>query len=353
MDAEGNINYSASARHIKYWTDFSLPVILVIYSPQQSKAWWCDVKEYFSRHPKKLDGSGHVIRIPSTSVLTVADKSLWVKLAYHPSHPLDLTKKNYSIIKKADVSTAAFKRYRAEISVGNYVNREIIRLAIFQVVNYLKTIVEHSSDIQEKHWVDHPPHLIAIFVYFDTDDKHYTQWTARAIWRDKLEILENQWTHINANDFTDNIEIEFTDEEKRKVFKDFLASSESTKTHFIKKVNIWVPMSETLVVKAQELFESLTKEAITQEIFEETMKHLALKFDIIMNGYDDGTTAPAECHDAQQSFLQCIYKGHDVFLAFTERGLKTWPDPENRKMLLKQALQDFVIIHLPVRIVGM
>jgi hypothetical protein len=37
--------FRGELKHLKYWTEHSLPVILVLYHPDEDKAWWCAIKD--------------------------------------------------------------------------------------------------------------------------------------------------------------------------------------------------------------------------------------------------------------------------------------------------------------------
>lgn len=69
-DKENNIVYYSDNRHIHYWFNHSLPVLLIIYSPKKDIAWWIDVKSYINENQKILEQKPFVIRIPSTSIFT-------------------------------------------------------------------------------------------------------------------------------------------------------------------------------------------------------------------------------------------------------------------------------------------
>jgi len=66
---QGNENYLfyyPGKKHRNYWTNFPIPVILVLYNPQEDVAYWIDVRRYL-RSPVTMDEN--VIRIPRTNIL--------------------------------------------------------------------------------------------------------------------------------------------------------------------------------------------------------------------------------------------------------------------------------------------
>ncbi len=340
-DSNQEIAYYTDERHIQYWAQHSLPVILIVYSPSQRKAWWCDVKEYCSRHPQILINSPYIIRIRKSQEFGIEIKDKLLQLTSQPSFEIRLDRLHYDRISVRDVSTSSAKRYTAEILVGNVVNRDIIRLAVYQTTEYLKTTKEYASLLQEEHWKDTQPHLIMLFVYKDLADKNQTNWIARSIWRDPNNEAAKLVKFDNINDYVEDIEINFKDDLDHQNWKSLISSSVTTKTQFIKKVDHWIPQVDGLIYEAREHKNSFDTGRISSEDFNNVINDLEQKYEVIEQGYDDRTTAPSECHEAEYRFVTTIQAGGDVFLYFTPLGLKTWPETSTRNYLMKNAFERF------------
>ncbi len=53
-ESDGGFIYRGSLEHLKYWDEYSLPVIIVLYNPRTEKAYWQIVFEYYiNRTPKR------------------------------------------------------------------------------------------------------------------------------------------------------------------------------------------------------------------------------------------------------------------------------------------------------------
>lgn len=338
---ESTIVHYTDERHIRYWAGHSLPTLLVVYDPKQEIAWWCDVKAYVSRHPSLLSRGPYKVVLPSTQQFSEESKQDLLELAAVPQIPLTLDRPHFSFISKNDISTGETKRYRAEILVGN-VNNDITRLAIYQATEQLKHVVEHSSDHQAAHWGDQQPHLITLFVYRDLDDKVHTNWVARSIWRDSNSAGAKLVNYGRINDFTEDIDIDFADKQKQEVLRQSISSRVLTKYQFLKKVEQWIAVSDHLVDQAVDLLQKREAHEITEDNYAKAMSELAEKYtEQVEHNYDDGTTGPSEGHDAEMRYAATIGSGGNVFIAFTENGLKQWTEPKQRDYMVKSNLKRY------------
>ncbi|EOT44867.1 DUF4365 domain-containing protein [Enterococcus columbae] len=73
----GNIIFRGDIKHYNYWINHSLPVILVLYNPQDDKCYWKEVNE----ETAVLTDKSWKIEIPMTNVLDRSAKSQLVRIA--------------------------------------------------------------------------------------------------------------------------------------------------------------------------------------------------------------------------------------------------------------------------------
>jgi hypothetical protein len=312
-----------------------------VYDPEQEIAWWGDVKTYISRHPSLLSQGPYKIVLPPTQQFTAASSENLLELAATSQSPLTLERPYFSIISTNDISTGQAKRYRSEILVGN-ANDDTVRLAIFQATEHLKAVVEHSSDNHAAQWGNQKPHLITLFVYRDLDDKAHTNWIARTIWRDPNSEGAKLVKFGKMNDFTEDIEIDFADNQKQQVWRQHISRHVITKYQFLKKVERWINVSDELVRQAMALTQQRDTHQITEDVYIEEMSGLAKAYtEQVEHKYDDGTTGPSEVRDAEMRFVSTIGSGGNVFIYFTPRGLETWTAQKSRDYMVKSYLDHY------------
>ncbi|HEY6328096.1 MAG TPA: DUF4365 domain-containing protein, partial [Blastocatellia bacterium] len=69
---EGFLTHRPSKKHLRYWENFPLPVILVIHDPDLSVAYWADARQQLR---SRLSGEIDVIRVPMAQTLDREHKS--------------------------------------------------------------------------------------------------------------------------------------------------------------------------------------------------------------------------------------------------------------------------------------
>ena len=84
---DGRPRVQADKDHFEYWSNFSMPVILVVVAEDQSKTYWMDVKEYLSQN-KNLIKNGPDVLWPSPVNLFTAETLCSYALP-HRVKPLD------------------------------------------------------------------------------------------------------------------------------------------------------------------------------------------------------------------------------------------------------------------------
>jgi hypothetical protein len=338
---DGSLSFNPKTRHIKYWAGHTLPVILVIYDPKLKTGWWCDLKTYFSRHPRILLSEEKTIRIPANAIFDLSSKESLVEIASRSSLALDMQNTNYSFISQKDVSSGELKRYRAEILVGPYSNHNTARLAIFHAMNVLRKTIEHKSTNHEKRWGNQPPHLIFLYVYKYVEDQTNRLLYAEALWRDRSNKLASAFKFGSQNDSTDNIEITFTNDDAQQVRRSYFAGRSSTKSEFLHKAQLLIDRSDRIISHVTKLLRQLEAGETSEEHVDSELVEQAGVYFKIERQYDDEKVPPHECQDAVEKLSGVIGSISNLFLVYTELGLTKYPKFKQRLMLLKMYLKHF------------
>lgn len=73
--------YYADLGHVKYWKNYSLPVLIIVYHPKNDKSYWVDVQNYLEQNPLKLSLKSYPFRILKSNVLCPDSKDEFIKIA--------------------------------------------------------------------------------------------------------------------------------------------------------------------------------------------------------------------------------------------------------------------------------
>ena len=60
----GHPKHQTDKRHLRYWRDYSIPVLLIVVSLEGDRAYWMDAQQYARQYPKVVDEGPYVLRPP-------------------------------------------------------------------------------------------------------------------------------------------------------------------------------------------------------------------------------------------------------------------------------------------------
>src|SRR5690606_25874090 len=92
--------YRGEKKHLDYWLDHSLPVLIILYNPQNGICYW----EYVKSEKVKDTGEGWSIKIPKTNNLNQSKD----QILSHYVNP-----NRYAILDQSDTSYAGARRIDA------------------------------------------------------------------------------------------------------------------------------------------------------------------------------------------------------------------------------------------------
>lgn len=74
----GKLTLSLKLKHISYWIDYALPIIVIGYLPSEQIAYWIYIQDYIDRNPDLLNLQQETIRIPipSLNIFDIESKQL-------------------------------------------------------------------------------------------------------------------------------------------------------------------------------------------------------------------------------------------------------------------------------------
>jgi hypothetical protein len=60
--------FDSNKSHFTYWKSHSLPIAIIIYIPNDDKAYWIDITKYITQNPETLKQDYHSVKIDKASV---------------------------------------------------------------------------------------------------------------------------------------------------------------------------------------------------------------------------------------------------------------------------------------------
>ncbi len=100
-----NIVFRPSEKHVRYWENFPLPVLLVIYDPDADKAYWTDARQAL-RSPSRKEGDP--ILVPLDHVLDTSSREQLFETCGTPETPLRAVDDLITFMLEAHTANAGF-----------------------------------------------------------------------------------------------------------------------------------------------------------------------------------------------------------------------------------------------------
>jgi hypothetical protein len=175
--------YRGKIEHLKYWTEHSLPVIIILHDLRSEISYWQSISNYNAQRTK----SGWKIKIPKNQRINAGIHFDLKRLVYKYEIP-----QMYSIASFDDVSHGNAKKYSARIILNKeYSQIEIIELIKF-ITREFKEREYYRNEIVENRWKDCLAQVVFLFVYPSVEDEKNNNFLCRTQWI--FEDLPNEYS---------------------------------------------------------------------------------------------------------------------------------------------------------------
>jgi len=162
---DGKLTISLELRHILYWVEYALPVIVIGYLPSEKKSYWIYIQDYIDNHPHliKRQQKRLSIPIPTSNVFDIESKQLLASIfdthikrlifSIFSNYNIDMTllEQVEAIAKKAKIDPGNFESIilRRILEVGTPLGRVVSLLAEGQNDKAKKPLESLISDTEK------------------------------------------------------------------------------------------------------------------------------------------------------------------------------------------------------------
>lgn len=173
-EKDENIIFRGKKKHLEYWTNYSLPVFIILHNPVTNETYWQRVIPTKTTETPK----GWKIEVPRTQLLSTAHKQEIVKFYQNPNH--------FTVMEITDTSHGLNRRVAAKILVENTyaTSRATMRNIIPKLNEDLKKSDYHRNEITKNKYKDMPAEVISIFFYDSIMQINHGLTFCRSIWND-------------------------------------------------------------------------------------------------------------------------------------------------------------------------
>ncbi|MDX2254178.1 MAG: DUF4365 domain-containing protein [Pseudanabaenaceae cyanobacterium bins.39] len=326
---EKGIVFRGDPKHLEYWINYPLPVLVILHEPQTNIAYW----QVVNADTVTNTGKGWKIIIPFNQKLDQASKNSLKDICRLIVHA-----DNFSLLSLKDMSHGGAKRYTSNVLVHGSTSKADIISVVKKVTCDLITREYYRNELVRQSWENTPAKVIWLFVYVAIGDVGNANWICRSQWINSN--LESQFRPIEFSgiEIGEGIVLEWS--ERYEELAHFYKSNTLTKEEFLDKTLHVLEKIKKLVGEITKLRSSYDDGLIDQDLFNERMK--SYETDLTKAYYSSigFNVPPLECKDFASKFSCVLADAHNIVLPFSENGLETWEE-SNRNYLMKQAIKDY------------
>lgn len=313
-------------RHKEYWTDHSLPVLVLLCDPSDRSIYW----QRIAHDTVESTGDGWKIMVPRAQVVgpsSAADiRNAATRIA--PAHL-------YSVTRLEDVSHATAKRYSLDIVLSGAPTKAEIASVIRQVT--LATIGEryYRDKNIEARWGDTDAHVVWTFVYASVQDAPNANWLCQSLWVDPTLPDSDSPIRIVGENIGLSTIVEWSQQYRERA--EIFARAAVSKRAFLSEV-------DRTCSRLHELLQPLTSTTGRAAVPHQRIREQCVKIEgEVETLYERGIALgvpPVECTDLNAVFQQVILAAHNVVLPFAAWTKGTWP-PSNQVSIAMEGLKSF------------
>ncbi|MEM9218858.1 MAG: DUF4365 domain-containing protein [Cyanobacteria bacterium P01_F01_bin.150] len=321
---EGYI-YRADRKHVEYWLNHSLPVLICLCNTDAQKVYW----QIVNTDTAQSTGKGFKFVVPASQQVdpsSVGD----LRDLLSPIVAAD----RYTIFKTDDSSHGAAKRYSFKVVLNVTMSKAEVAAIVRQVTNEGQKRRYHRNHLVEGQWGDSDAHVVWTFIYPSAEDHTRNNYICRSIWIN--ETLDPRFRPLgfDGENVGDNVIVDWSSN------YDFLAEFVSTKTLSKEAWLAEVLPRVQALMSALDVIESyllaLEQGKVDEAVFITFTEAERQKINEIYFELTDLPFAPFECNDVNVKVQSLVAYLHNIWLFYSQNGREIWDERSRLEQSLQQ-----------------
>ncbi|MDQ7731713.1 DUF4365 domain-containing protein [Halomonas sp. SpR1] len=295
------IVFRGQKKHLSYWTDYSLPVILVLYNPEEDNLYWAFVNKANTLET----ANAWKIEIPKSNILTRESKQEIEKYYINTN--------DFTLLKTEDTSHALSRRISVKLLLKKNISNYVIKNTIPHFIEKLKNSDYFRNEIVYESHKNKLADSIWVYTYKTLEQFHRGLPHCIAVWNDPES--ESPTKLSNHDECIDNsIQIKWGND----IIPDALTENcEMSKGQYLKIIDKFLIEARNEIQRIEELFlkhREISIEAMKVEIIrnDEYFNNL-LPIDYI-NSYP-----PNECSDLDQEIQNIRASIDNIYIVIKDK----------------------------------
>ncbi|MCD6463081.1 MAG: hypothetical protein J7L52_05255 [Thermotogae bacterium] len=247
-------------------------------------------------------------------------------------------KVRYTIVSQKDLSHEGAKRYSAIVLLDRHYQRDVVRKIIQEVTEKLKHSNYYRNERIKTRWGKSPAHVVWLFIACDLEDIQNANWLCRTCWVDPSLPESMRPFKLNGNERMGDIEIHWNDDYK--LCKNLFEEYSGTKEEVLEAINPILSEMLKFADQAIDCFKRYRQGEISENEFIQKMQKMKPKVGELYSQSGNIPSPPPDCGDYDQACQDIFAIIHNMFLYYSEEGLKRWPK-QYRDKLMKDSIDQF------------
>ena len=241
----------------------------------------------------------------------------------------------YALLSLEDVSYAGARRYSTHILVPQGLGREAVERLVGVAIQSVRHSGYSRNEAVERAHGNRPADVVFLYVYEDVTQRPFANWIARSIWISST--LPERFRPIPFGVKTAESQLWIDWNESYAATRTYMAGHTSEKAPYLRDLDVFMSGASAIADTAGRLLQ----QGDAGSVDEGGLRRLERRADALPRP-DPMLAAPFELSELDSIFGQAEASLGNLFLPFSSRGLATWPEPDRRLWLARDALRHLV-----------
>lgn len=244
----------------------------------------------------------------------------------------------YEVVSLKDVSHAGAKRYKAFVLLDRHYDKEVLREIIVEATKRIRSETYMRNSKVAARWGNSDAQVVWLFIACEPQDIRTANWVCRTSWID--DALEDNMRPLgeDGDDKVEGIEISWNDDyESMRTLYD---THSAPKGEYLQAVKPILQKMRDASERAAAAFDAFTHGRLSGSKLIERMQAERGPVAELYRASGNVPFPPEDCRDYNERFHCLCAVVDDMFLLYSEDGLKTWPS-KNRQVLMRDAVERF------------
>ncbi|MBW2644120.1 MAG: DUF4365 domain-containing protein [Deltaproteobacteria bacterium] len=299
---EDAIVFRGKKRHLTYWTDYSLPVILVLYNPEEDNLYWTFVNQENTIETDKA----WKIEIPKSNILSRESKQEIEKYYINTN--------DFTLLKTEDTSHALSRRISVKLLHKKDISNYTIKNTIPHLIEKLKSSDYFRNEIVSENHKNKLADSIWVYTYKTIEQFHRGLPHCIAVWNDpKSESPTKLSTHDECID--NSIQIKWGND----IIPDaFIENNEMSKGKYLNIIDNYVSEAKIEIQRIEELFLKYGETNI--EVMKTDIVQNDEYFNQLLPEDYHNSYPPNECSDLDQEIQNISASIDNIYIVIKDKS---------------------------------